>query len=294
MDTRQLATFVKLAQTLSYAATARELYISQPAVTQQIERLEREVGARLFDRDTHKVELTAAGRSFYRDARDILARLEHAEAHARQHATDYESVLRATCITSLDMDCLPRLLASYRETRPDVHVSVSVGTGALGLAPLGQGLTDAVFKSRSRKGASAFSFRSLVPGRFVCIMRQDHPLASRDELGMADLRREDQIFLEEGACPPEMAEMQDRILAECPEAASYYSCDASVSMAMLLAGIGVAVMPDFAWTRAPGTAAVPLSGCEPLDYGVYWRKRDEDARVLAFVACAERVYARGR
>lgn len=125
-------------------------------------------------------------------------------------------------------------------------------------------------------------------------MRDDHPLARAAGLSAPDLRGEHQIFLEEGACPPEMAEMQGRILAELPEAVSYYSCSTAVSMAMILAGMGVAVMPDFVWTRAAGTCAVPLEGCEPLDYGAYWRRRDEDDRVLAFADCAERVYARGR
>ena len=71
MNTEQLRYFVSVARYRNFTETAREFYVTQPAVTHQISALEREVGARLFLRTTRNVSLTRAGRLFLRDAKRI-------------------------------------------------------------------------------------------------------------------------------------------------------------------------------------------------------------------------------
>lgn len=78
MNTEQLRYFVSVARYRNFTETAREFYVTQPAVTHQISALEREVGARLFLRTTRNVSLTRAGELFLEDAKRILAQEERA------------------------------------------------------------------------------------------------------------------------------------------------------------------------------------------------------------------------
>ena len=79
MNTSQLKNFISVAQTLNYSETAKSAYISQPALTKQINKLESELGVKLFDRSKHGVSLTYAGEEFYKYAVDILDGIRQAE-----------------------------------------------------------------------------------------------------------------------------------------------------------------------------------------------------------------------
>ena len=78
MNLKQLEYFVSVAETLNFTKAAKKCFISQTAMTQQIRALEEGIGAALFIRDKHHVELTPAGRVFMNEARVILARAEEA------------------------------------------------------------------------------------------------------------------------------------------------------------------------------------------------------------------------
>ena len=84
MNTEQLRYFVSVARYRNFTETAREFYVTQPAVTHQISALEREVGARLFLRTTRNVSLTRAGEHFLEDAKRILDQEERALGRLRQ------------------------------------------------------------------------------------------------------------------------------------------------------------------------------------------------------------------
>lgn len=296
MDTQQLRTFVNLAQTLNYAATARALHITQPAVTQQIENLERDLGARLFDRNTHKVELTAAGRVFLRDCMNIVSRIDQAKVQVKEHARAFESTLRVACSTNMDIDYMTRLLARYRTSQPSVHLYISHGNPINKLAALGQGKFDVFLGANNTRGSvPRLSFKQLTQGRFSCILPVGHPIAtSNDPLYLNDLHGERLIFLEDEVCPPIMADVQNQISCDMPDTVAYYSGSALISAVMIEAGMGLAVMPDFACPKRPGLIARPLMGFAPIKYGVFWNTRDTSEKTADFISCATEVYKESR
>ena len=124
MNTEQLRYFVSVARYRNFTETAREFYVTQPAVTHQISALEREVGARLFLRTTRNVSLTRAGELFLEDAKRILDQEERALGRLRQLESSGCWELRIGYLNSSSRHFLPRLIAAYREAYPQVRVEL--------------------------------------------------------------------------------------------------------------------------------------------------------------------------
>jgi DNA-binding transcriptional LysR family regulator len=152
LEFRQLRYFVTLAEELHFGRAAAREHIVQSALSQQLQRLERELGVRLLERSTHHVELTAAGAAFLVEARQILAHLERA-AQAARSAGGSSAALRVGIIDA-SYDSMPQILQEVQATYPDlvihqVEVSVpeqfqqlldgrlDVGVGRAALAPPG-------------------------------------------------------------------------------------------------------------------------------------------------------------
>src|SRR3954453_3416512 len=107
MELRQLRYFVTLAEELHFGRAAAREHIVQSALSQQLQRLERELGVLLLDRTTHRVELTAAGRVFLIEARQVLAQAERA-ALAAQQAASSGPVLRVGVVDA-SYDSMPQI-----------------------------------------------------------------------------------------------------------------------------------------------------------------------------------------
>lgn len=120
MELRQLRYVVTLAEELHFGRAAAREHIVQSALSQQIRRLEREVGVPLFVRDTHRVNITPAGEAFLAEALRILARLDIAVAAARD-ATDSAPVLRAG-VGDASFDSMLQILETVQSRLPTLEI----------------------------------------------------------------------------------------------------------------------------------------------------------------------------
>src|ERR1700732_2101869 len=127
MELRQLRYFVVLAEELHFGRAAAREHIVQSALSQQVQRLERELGVRLLERSTHHVALTASGVVFLVEARPILAHLDRAAQAARSTA-GASAPLRVAIIDS-SYDSMPQILHEVQARYPGLvihQVEVSV------------------------------------------------------------------------------------------------------------------------------------------------------------------------
>ncbi|TQK95693.1 DNA-binding transcriptional LysR family regulator [Streptomyces puniciscabiei] len=180
MELRQLSYFVAVAEELHFGRAAERLHIVQSAVSQQIQRLERELGAELFDRSPRRVRLTGAGERLLPEARAVLAAAEKARASVAAPAG-----LRLGTSTGLGAH-LDRVLAAFAERAPDVPVELFSLPAEERLNRVAAGRLDAAFV-RSAEPPPGVRVVPLWPDPLVAALPATHPLARRDEIDLADL-----------------------------------------------------------------------------------------------------------
>ncbi|MFF7352575.1 LysR substrate-binding domain-containing protein [Streptomyces filipinensis] len=180
MELRQLSYFVAVAEELHFGRAAERLHIVQSAVSQQIQRLERELGAELFDRSPRRVRLTGAGERLLPEARAVLAAAERARA-----AVAAPAGLRLGTSTGLGAH-LDRVLAAFAERAPEVPVELFSLPAGERFARVAAGRLDAAFV-RSAEPPAGVRVVPLWPDPLVAALPAMHPLARRPEIDLADL-----------------------------------------------------------------------------------------------------------
>src|ERR1700693_5441494 len=142
MELQQLRYFCAIADTGSFTRAAQHTHVSQPSLSQQIGKLEDELGARLFDRLGRAVQLTELGRSFLPRARAILRDLEAARSDVIERKMSISGAISVGVIPTIAPYFLPAILATFSRKHPEAHVTVAEEITPLLLERLRAGTMD--------------------------------------------------------------------------------------------------------------------------------------------------------
>ena len=142
MDHDALRLFLHLSRTLRFLQTSRECHISPSALSRAIQRLEREVGCRLFERDRRTVRLTTEGTRFVAHAREALDRWEAVTRELRGRASAIEGTISLFASVTACQSFLPGILSGFRQRFPDIHIRLETGYAADALEMLAEGRVD--------------------------------------------------------------------------------------------------------------------------------------------------------
>jgi DNA-binding transcriptional LysR family regulator len=189
VELRHLEHFLAVAEERSFTRAAARLHLVQSALSVSVRALERELGARLFDRSTHRVELTDAGQALLVEARRTLAAAEAArDAVAAVHGGVRGSV-RVGIMHSLSLIDLGNLLTSYHRQRPQVQIVPSPAPG--GSAELARrvldGTLDLAFAALPGGYPPGLSVRLLASEPMALACPTDHPFARRGTIPLEEL-----------------------------------------------------------------------------------------------------------
>ncbi len=183
MELRQLVYFMAVAEELNFARAAQRLHIVQPAVSQQIRRLERDLGVQLFDRTSRWVRLTAAGERLLPEARTVLA----AADRTRQVAAELASGGTLRLGTSQGLgERLPQVLDELARTTPALHVQLVGAPADERITMVRSGLLDAAFV-RAVPRARDVELLPLWDDPLVAALPATHPLAAESALDLRQL-----------------------------------------------------------------------------------------------------------
>jgi len=286
MELRQLRYFVTLAEELHFGRAAEREHIVQSALSQQVQRLERELGVRLLERSTHHVSLTAAGAVFLVEARQVLAQAERA-ADAARNTAGACAPLRVGIVDS-SYDSMPQILHEVQARYPGLVIHQVEASVPVQYQQLIDGRLD-VGVGRA----------ALAPPQIASLLfRQDplgvlvptgHPFAALDGVSVAALAREALLLAEEAWAP----EFNQFTVEMCRAAGFtptvYQGTVESIRAAagLVAAGRCVYCVPSSCIAALPGTIWRPLTGpASDYPWSVLWRAADDSGHVRAVVSCA--------
>ena len=129
----QLSAFLTVVRRGSVTAAAEELFVTQPSVSAAVAALEREVGAKLLERDGRGLRPTDAGTAFAPYAAHVLGLLEQGERAAREAAEGGRTMLRISAVTSAGDHVVPQLIRAFRDAHPELDLVLHIGNRARGL-----------------------------------------------------------------------------------------------------------------------------------------------------------------
>lgn len=261
----QLRAFVAVAEELHFSRAAARLHVTQPALSQQIRKLEAQLGVSLLLRTSRSVALTAAGIDVLEDARRVLAAAEATQVTARTHTQAPAEQLAIGFTGSAASRLLPGVLERYRARRPLVQISLHELT-AQRYDLLRDGTVDVIF-GRLQAGEMPDLDVVIVERRpRMAVLRTDHPLAGRPSIALGELRDDGFITQPAALNAPHRRRWLDeqrahglegRIVAEATSIQEFLN--------LVAAGDGVCVVPADAreFHPWPGVTYVPVADVEP-------------------------------
>lgn len=203
---RQFEVFLAVAKAGSFRAAAEAMHLSQPALSQHVAEMERELGTRLFDRLGRKIALTEAGRILEEHALRLFASL----ASAREAVADLSGLKRGSLVigasTTPGIYVLPGIIAAFREKYPGVAMSLRIDNSALIEEQIRGNEVDlgVVGGHALRLGEECVAAGLL--DELVLIVPPRHPWAGRQEIQPAQLRDQRLLIREEGSATRQLTE----------------------------------------------------------------------------------------
>lgn len=289
MELRQLRYFVTVAEELHFGHAAAREHIVQSALSQQMQRLERELGVRLLDRSTHHVKTTAAGDAFLREVRAILAHVDRAVIYARRAAGS--AVALRVSVLDASYDSMPRILRDIHDKYPALEIH-QIETGVpQQFKMLVDGRLD-VGLGRAALAPPEVAAELVRLDPVGVLVRQDHPLAARSAVPTAELMAEP-LLLADDARAPEYNLLIVELCRSVGFAPTVYRGTVdSIRAATALVGQGRCVL----CAPASCVSAVPELVWRPLiepsshyPWSVLWRADDRSEHVLAILNSARRL-----
>ncbi|NWA00395.1 LysR family transcriptional regulator [Pseudomonas gingeri] len=288
MELRHLRYFIAVAEELHFGRAAELLGISQPPLSQQIQALEQELGARLFERTNRRVELSEAGRLFLEEARLVLVQVDKAADVARRAQLGELGELKIGFTSSAPFNStIPQVLFAFRQSFPAVHLNLREMSSKM----VADGLMDESIEvglMRPLPLPEALDVVELMHEPLVAVLSSNHPLATGSEAGLhlSELALEPFVFFPRSYGSGLYAQLMT--LARQAGFSPHFAQEAGEAMTIIglvAAGLGVSVLPaSYQRIRIDGVVYRPL--LDPDAVSAVWlvqRKDQKSPMAKAFV-----------
>lgn len=287
MELRLLRYFTVVAEELHFSRAAARLHMAQPPLSQQIRRLEEELGVPLLARTRRRVELTEPGRQFLASAREILAQVDRAVLQVQRAARGEVGEIAIGLVSSASYeDSLPRVLRAYRERHPAVAITLHELSSGEQLVALREGRIQVGFL-RPPIHEPGITTTTVLREPLVAVLPADHPLAARRRVPLAALAQDPFIMIPRS----HGLGILDLVMGACLKAGftphiAQEGKEIQTVMSFVAAGFGVSLLPGTVRRLAhAGVAYVPLAPPQVLiEIAAAHRSGDTSPLLAAFLA----------
>ena len=304
MELRHLRYFVAVAEELNFSRAAGRMYLSQPALSQQIRKLELELGVELFQRAKNHVALTEAGLVLLEGARRVLVLVEQTAREAREVGGAQSRHLKVGFPEYANHTSVADALQTFRRRYPYVeleeHETFTLQETLQQIDKLHAGTLDVGFMLRPEDD-DRLEIEHVLDIELVVALPEGHPLAELDEVSMRDLSDERLILFSRSFHP----RCYDYVIGCCREAGfepqvvqrkepQLYSGATTYRMVSSGIGVGIVARPMVSGYRQYGVIFKPLWDPVPsLDLVAAWRKENASSNLLAFLEIVREVAPAG-
>ncbi|GAA2965894.1 LysR family transcriptional regulator [Actinokineospora diospyrosa] len=284
MELQQMRYVIAVAETSSFTRAAERCLVVQSALSHQIARLERELGAKLFERTSRRVRLTPAGAAFLTAARQCLDAADRAAAEVAAAVGEVRGRLAVGLIPTVAAVDIPRALGEFRQDYPSVRISLRVGASEELVEQVKEGGIDVAFLGlpTTQRPEGVFS-HELARDRLVAVVSPDHRLANERAITLRTLSSE--MFVD---LPPKTA---GRAQSDQAFAAAGLTRDVAfeVTSAYLIAGLvgqglGVAMLPSAYVPQLTGVTTIEVVDAPARVEYIIWSRVSRTPAATAFLA----------
>lgn len=294
LELSQLRCFVAAAEEMHFGRAAARLNMSQPALSRQVQALERALSLMLFERANRTIRLTAAGRVFLPEAKRILSLTESAANWARRAWQGEAGVIRLGFTATAAFADLPLILERANAEMPDVKIVLKEGTSAVQRDALMADMLD-VAVLRPPIDRARFGVLAMRRERLVAAFHDTDPRARKKDLTLRDFDgRAFIMYSADGAGYSHgmLTTMFDRA-GVAPVLVHHLDQNHSI-LALVSAGLGAALVPSsLTLMSLPNVVfrEVALEPAEPLEMFMLWRPQNENAVLPAFLSLCRSIFA---
>ncbi|CAB3809938.1 HTH-type transcriptional regulator BenM [Paraburkholderia ultramafica] len=292
MEFRHLKYFVVVAEERHFTRAAERLGMAQPPLSQQIRKLEHEIGAQLFRRLTRGVELTDAGRVLYEDARRIVNEVELAKSRAQGAARGQTGSIRVGFASSVVFHpVIADIVRAYRESHPAVRLSPSESNVEALIDDLMAGRIDLAIIRQTSQESDRLKTEALLDEDMLIVLPPQHPMAASPCIDLRSIAHETLIMFPRAIAPA----LYDEVISACQRAGftpllGQESTQVASAVSMVAAGFGVSVVPNSIRQVHAGVSYHAIEGTRPKAQIVLAYRSGEFSRVVRnFVGLAKRL-----
>jgi DNA-binding transcriptional LysR family regulator len=287
MEFKTLRYFSVLAEELHFGRAAKRLHISQPPLSVQIMKLEREIGVELLQRSSRQVQLSPAGAVFLEHVADILSSVTEAANAARRAARGEIGRLDIAFFLGATYTLLPRILRRFRTENPHVKLVLQDMELPQVLDAVVSGAVDVGFL-RPPATDPAVATQVLLREPFVAAVPESHRLATRRQLRLTDLAEEPFVMF-----APSRSVLYSQIMQGCREAGFHPNVVQEARrpetlVGLVGAGAGIALVASSVQMRGgTGVTFKKITGPLPMtEIAVAWRRKNPSPLVESFLQTA--------
>ncbi len=289
MDIEHLRYFLSVAKFLSFTKAAGEQHIAQPSMSQIIASMEKQLGAKLFERSNRSVRFTPAGRVFYDEAIILVERYDEAVKKLHSASSGMAGVLRVGFWGPYEPILIPRLLATFRRSYPKIELSIRQDSNTALVEALSNDLIDIVFSSPYPfQDRDDISFLLLDSSPSCAVVHQNHPLAGVGRISPEFLNNEKFVLLDMQD-PQDNGKLQkDWIRNGLKPAIVTRPTQYENMLLMVEAEIGITLLPRCMEPfTGPNLRYIELEGDMSVDFCVAWSKKNKNPAVRLLLNIVE-------